>query len=231
MKKLSLMIAATALAINVSGAQAEQANTAVEAKQGATVFGSAVVGFIAGGPIGFAAGAIAGGYFADNIKGAAEAEELSETLDATELALAETNRALSVSEESLTKQRQQHKQMVSSLEMALSLDLRFALAETELSQRDEERLEQIAQLLINNPYLQLEITGYTDQLGDEAYNLALSAERAEVVKSKLVALGVDEYQLAADGRGEIKAQSPEQYAEHRRASIKLNTVKSQVAQN
>jgi len=231
MKKLSTIIAATVLAINVNAAQAEQNNTAVEAKQGATVMGSAVVGFIAGGPIGFVAGAVAGGYFADNIKGAAESEQLSEELSATELALAESNRALTITEANLEEQREQHSQMVSSLEMALSLDLRFALAQSELSQRDEERLEQIAQLLINNPYLQLQITGYTDQLGDEEYNLALSKERAEVVKNKLASLGVDEYQLATKGHGEIKTQSAERYAEHRRASIKLGTVKSEVAQN
>jgi OOP family OmpA-OmpF porin len=86
---------------------------------------------------------------------------------------------------------------------------RFTLSAHELFafDRDELRmpppkLDEIASALINNPQIKaVTITGYTDRLGSDEYNIELSQRRANAVKSYLVGKGVAAYRLIAVGKG------------------------------
>lgn len=49
------------------------------------------------------------------------------------------------------------------------------------------------------------VVGYTDRLGDEAHNAALSQRRAETVRDFIVALGVSSGLIRAEGRGASNA--------------------------
>ncbi|MGE3876504.1 MAG: OmpA family protein [Parvibaculaceae bacterium] len=62
-------------------------------------------------------------------------------------------------------------------------------------------LKQIAIALRNNPLWTLSITGHTDSIGDNSYNMKLSRARADSVKARLVQLGVDPSRLSTAGAG------------------------------
>ncbi|MDE2420580.1 MAG: OmpA family protein [Gammaproteobacteria bacterium] len=58
------------------------------------------------------------------------------------------------------------------------------------------------QLKANNATLdRVTITGYTDRIGDDAYNQKLSTARAETIKDYLVVRGVDAAKINTEGKG------------------------------
>jgi len=65
------------------------------------------------------------------------------------------------------------------------------------------KLDEIAAALQADPSItDVDITGYTDRLGSEKYNLQLSQRRADAVREYLVSKGIDGGRLKAYGKGE-----------------------------
>lgn len=87
---------------------------------------------------------------------------------------------------------------------------RYTLSAKELFEFDkatlrkpQPKLDEIADVLERHPQIgSVAITGYTDRLGTESYNQALSERRADAVKNYLVEKGVAPSRLNAAGRGE-----------------------------
>ena len=67
---------------------------------------------------------------------------------------------------------------------------------------------QLAQFLKANPLIKLEIDGHTDSDGDSTANSKLSQARADEVKKKLVALGINGNTLTTKGFGATRPLQP-----------------------
>ncbi|MDB6117557.1 MAG: outer membrane protein OmpA [Verrucomicrobiaceae bacterium] len=114
-----------------------------------------------------------------------------------------------------------------------SLALYFEYDKASLHPRAQKQLSIVADLLKAKASRKLRITGRTDSLGTDGYNMQLSASRAKNVKEQLAALGVPADQVITEGMGkadptgktEKKADGtddPEGRSRNRRAEIFLD---------
>jgi outer membrane protein OmpA-like peptidoglycan-associated protein len=78
----------------------------------------------------------------------------------------------------------------------------FEFDKSQLSEKGRQELDEIVVLLKENSNLKIELTGFADALGPEAYNLALSEKRAMSALNYLVTNGIATSRLKAKGLGE-----------------------------
>lgn len=83
-------------------------------------------------------------------------------------------------------------------------DLRFPSGLAVLPRGELPSLDRIADLLKEHPRLSALIEGHTDSAGPDDINLEMSKARAEAVKQALIARGVPEDRLTAEGAGEAR---------------------------
>ncbi len=80
----------------------------------------------------------------------------------------------------------------------------FETDRADLRAESDAVLQEIATLLTDNPHLSLAVVGHTDAEGALAYNLDLSARRAEAVRAALTSrFGVSASRLSAHGVGPL----------------------------
>jgi outer membrane protein OmpA-like peptidoglycan-associated protein len=65
-------------------------------------------------------------------------------------------------------------------------------------------LNKLERMMHQNPNIQVEISGHTDNIGTRAYNMFLSRKRAEAVKDFLTGKGIDARRVKAAGYGESR---------------------------
>ncbi len=87
-------------------------------------------------------------------------------------------------------------------------------------------LDQAVEVLQRNPDVKVELDGYTDSIGTDAYNQKLSERRAKIVHDYLVAHGVNASQLTGVvGFGETNPVAPNDTkdgrARNRRTEMKV----------
>lgn len=78
----------------------------------------------------------------------------------------------------------------------------FDFGEAGLKPGAERTIEHLAAYLEESPDRRLLVEGYTDSVGDEAFNEQLSQRRAEAVRDQLVTAGIDADRIEAVGHGE-----------------------------
>jgi putative exosortase-associated protein (TIGR04073 family) len=88
-----------------------------------------------------------------------------------------------------------------ALEVRFPTDLLFAFGSAELTPSARQSLDALARVLVKNPDSRLFVKGFTDAIGPESYNLALSEQRARAVRSYLVSRGIDPNQIDTEGFG------------------------------
>lgn len=107
--------------------------------------------------------------------------------------------------------------------MALSSDLVFTSGSARLQPGGEDKLQQVAGVLMRYPRTTVEITGHTDNVGTEAFNQDLSERRAASVSAALARYGVSPGRMLARGAGELRPladnSTPEGRARNRRVDV------------
>lgn len=73
----------------------------------------------------------------------------------------------------------------------LASDAYFAFNKAELRAEGMAKLDEMARNIQGKDEPRLQITGYTDRIGTEAYNMKLSQRRAEAVKDYLISKGIE----------------------------------------
>lgn len=82
-------------------------------------------------------------------------------------------------------------------------NINFELGSAEITEGSQQLLDDTALEALNgNPNLRVRIEGHTDSMGPEAFNMALSLQRAEAVMKYLVTRGVDSDRMEVLGKGE-----------------------------
>jgi len=80
-------------------------------------------------------------------------------------------------------------------------DVLFDFNKYTLRPAAREKLAKISGIILSHPGLRLEVDGYTDSIGTDAYNLKLSDERAGTVQQYLVQQGLAQDNVTAKGFG------------------------------
>jgi len=101
----------------------------------------------------------------------------------------------------------------------------FDVNRYELKSESSTELDNIVELLKENPSLKIQINGHTDNVGKPSDNLKLSNNRANAVIQYLIGKGIDATRLSSKGWGETKPladNSNEQgRAQNRRTEMKV----------
>ena len=116
------------------------------------------------------------------------------------------------------------KEVIEVLKTAFD-NLEFEVAKDIILAGSFNSLDELAGVLMKKPSWKLEITGHTDNAGDDASNLILSKKRAEAVKTYLSSKGIDIGRFVIQYYGETKPiadnSTAEGRAKNRRVEMKI----------
>ena len=87
-------------------------------------------------------------------------------------------------------------------------NLYFASFQTTILPESEGALQQLYEMLSDNPTLRIRIVGHTDDVGTDEDNQVLSEGRANSVRQAMIDRGIDASRIEAEGRGEKEPVVP-----------------------
>ncbi|MFP5459996.1 MAG: OmpA family protein [Gammaproteobacteria bacterium] len=183
-----LLVVALAAAIGATGC-ANMSETQSQTAKGAGIgaIAGAVLGAAVDGRSGAAKGAVLGAG-AGAIGGYAWSQKMEEQKRQMEQATQGTGVGVSQTADN-------------RLKLDIPSDVSFDVGRADIKSNFRPILDQLAQSLNANPVTTVTIIGHTDSTGSDAVNNPLSYNRADSVRSYLVARGVDTRRIATEGRG------------------------------
>ncbi len=107
----------------------------------------------------------------------------------------------------------------------IATGIRFDTGKSSLKPESMGVINEIYELMYKNPELKFSVEGHTDNVGDDAFNLALSADRAETVMRTLVDMGIAGERLSSLGLGESMPMDDNNYPEGRANNRRVEFVK------
>jgi len=103
-------------------------------------------------------------------------------------------------------------------------DVLFDTAKSSLRSEAREKLAKIAGIVSGHPGLRLDVEGYTDSVGGEAYNQHLSEQRGDSVRDYLVKQGMPGDSVASKGFGEGQPVASNDTAQGRQQNRRVELV-------
>ncbi len=111
------------------------------------------------------------------------------------------------------------------LELTKTQFVNFEYAKPTLTSGSQDKVLQIIEKVKTLPYAMIEVYAYTDNIGSDSYNLALSERRARATRKLLISHGLDANKIKAFGMGEKNPiadnSTPEGQAINRRGEIRV----------
>ncbi|MBI3138544.1 MAG: OmpA family protein [Sphingobacteriales bacterium] len=105
----------------------------------------------------------------------------------------------------------------------------FVTGSSKLQSKSFKGLNEVAQIMKDNPAMSLNVDGHTDNVGNDDKNLILSQGRADAVKTYLAGKGIDAGRITATGFGETKPVADNKTAagrqKNRRSELTLSYYK------
>ena len=103
-------------------------------------------------------------------------------------------------------------------------NLNFKFGTTQLTPESEQTVKDLIAILTAYPSTESQLEGHTDSVGDAAANKTLSQERADSVKSTMLAGGIDTARLSTMGHGQEKPTASNDTDEGRAQNRRLELV-------
>ena len=160
-------------------------------KQEGAVIGAAAGGAI-GGVIGNQTGSTAKGAIIGAVVGGAAGAIIGHQMDQQAKELSQTIKGATV------------ERVGEGINVTFASGLLFAFNSDQIQPAAGENLKELAASLNRYPDSQLLIVGHTDNVGDDAYNQALSERRANSAAAYLASQGVARTRLQTSGKGEAE---------------------------
>ena len=97
----------------------------------------------------------------------------------------------------------------------------FDFNKTSLRDESFPELERVVSILKENPQMEIQISGHTDDIGSDYFNNNLSKARAEAVETYLVKKGINKNRTSAVGYGKAKPLAPNSLEEGRQLNRRV----------
>jgi outer membrane protein OmpA-like peptidoglycan-associated protein len=107
----------------------------------------------------------------------------------------------------------------------IALYINFETGKAAIKTASQNIIDQIVQMLKDNPSLRIKIEGHTDNIGTPKSNQTLSENRAEAVMNAIIAQGIDKTRLASKGWGQSKPIADNSTEEGRAKNRRVEIVK------
>lgn len=234
MKALTSTLHAAAAVFTLAGmAAAHAGNTADDRGEASTqsdvgVVTGLTVGALAAGPVGAVVGAGAGAVIGDGFHRQAKAKEaLVQDLRKSEAERARLVQSVAELDGSLSQAQARSAQLDATLQHTdqLSLDVSFRTDDDSVTAQAMSPLLKLGALVASIPEARVQVAGYADPRGSDAYNDKLSLRRAESVAAVLACAGVPREHVLIEAHGKSAAASadgdPDDYALERRVTVRL----------
>ena len=107
----------------------------------------------------------------------------------------------------------------------IALYINFDTGKATIKPESKPIIEQIVQMLKENPDLTIRVEGHTDNVGSPKSNRTLSDNRAKAVAKAIIAQGIDAKRLSAGGHGQDKPIADNKTEEGRAKNRRVELVK------